>query len=91
MPKRRRPFKRSTGQRNYRKLFVIAVEGSKTEPQYFDILNNHLSAIHVKCLKGKPSNSPLTDTYIEWKAYQYKLEGLNKQYAGVENERIKIT
>jgi uncharacterized protein YpiB (UPF0302 family) len=39
-------------------LFVIAVEGAKTEPQYFATLNNQQSVIRVNCLKGKHDSSP---------------------------------
>lgn len=56
---RRRKFQRPLGQRRYRKLFVIAVEGAKTEPQYFAIFNNQQSVIRVNCLKGKHNSSPL--------------------------------
>jgi hypothetical protein len=54
---RRRRFQRPLGQRRYRKLFVIAVEGAKTEPQYFATLNNQQSVIRVNCLKGKHDSS----------------------------------
>jgi len=34
MPLKRRKSQRPLGERRYRKLFVIAAEGVKTEPQY---------------------------------------------------------
>jgi len=37
---------------------VIAVEGVKTEPQYFAIFNSQQSVINVNCLKGKLDSSP---------------------------------
>jgi len=37
---------------------VIAVEGIKTEPQYFAIFNNQKSVIWVNCLKGNHDSSP---------------------------------
>jgi hypothetical protein len=58
MSKRRRQFKRPLGQKNYRKLFVIAVEGAKTEPQYFAMFNNQQSIIRIHCLKGAHSSPP---------------------------------
>ena len=58
MAKKRRTFKRPLGERRYRKLFVIAVEGTKTEPQYFAIFNDQNSVIHVKCVKGNHHSSP---------------------------------
>ena len=58
MARKRRTFKRRVGKRPYRKLFVIATEGAKTEPQYFAILDNRDSVIHVECLKTKHNSSP---------------------------------
>nr|VFJ70103.1 MAG: RloB-like protein [Candidatus Kentron sp. FW] len=49
---RRRKFSRSQGRRPYRKLFIIATEGEKTEPRYFSFFNDPRSVIRVKCLKG---------------------------------------
>lgn len=57
MPPRRR-FKRPLGERRYRKLFIIAVEGTKTEPQYFALFNDQQSVIRVNCLKGSHDSSP---------------------------------
>jgi hypothetical protein len=37
---------------------VIAVEGEKTEPQYFAIFNDQQSVIRVNCLKGRHGSSP---------------------------------
>lgn len=59
MPPNRRRLRRPLGERRYRKLFVIAVEGVKTEPQYFAIFNDQNSVIRVNCLKGSHSSSPL--------------------------------
>ena len=53
MPSKRRRFRRPLGERRYRKLFLIATEGVKTEPQYFAIFNDHDSVVHVKCLRSK--------------------------------------
>jgi hypothetical protein len=57
MPVKRRKFQRSLGERRYRKLFVIATEGEKTEPQYFAIFNDHESVIQVRCLKSTGHDS----------------------------------
>ena len=53
MPARKRRFSRPLGERRYRKLFLIATEGIKTEPQYFAIFHDHDSVVHVKCLRSK--------------------------------------
>ncbi|MCY4603166.1 MAG: RloB family protein [Gemmatimonadetes bacterium] len=56
---KKRNFRRPLGERRYRKLFIVATEGAKTEPQYFVILNNQNLVIHVDCIKSKDRSSPL--------------------------------
>lgn len=58
MPVRRRQFRRPLGQRRYRKLFLVAVEGSKTEPQYFALLNFGQAVVKVECIPGENASSP---------------------------------
>jgi len=58
MPTKIRKFQRPLGEKRYRKLFVVAVEGIKTEPQYFALFNNQQSIIHINCLKGTTDSSP---------------------------------
>jgi len=58
MSPQRRKFQRPLGERRYRKLFVIAVEGVKTEPQYFAIFNHQRSVIRVHCLKSRHDSAP---------------------------------
>lgn len=55
---RRRQFRRPLGERRYRKLFLVAVEGSKTEPQYFALLNVGNAVVRVECIPGDESTSP---------------------------------
>lgn len=52
----RRRFERSTDTRSYRKLFILAVEGEKTEHEYFALFNGHNALVRTKCLKGKGSS-----------------------------------
>jgi len=59
MARQGRNFKRPLGQRRYKKLFVLATEGVKTEPQYFNFFNNDKTVIHVKCLKGNSDSAPI--------------------------------
>jgi len=56
-PKKKR-FQRRPAERRYKKLFVIAAEGDKTESQYFAIFNSQNSIIKVDCLKGRHGSSP---------------------------------
>ncbi|MBI9077778.1 MAG: RloB domain-containing protein [Desulfatibacillum sp.] len=58
MERPRRRYIRKPGTRRYRKLFIIAAEGLKTEPQYFAIFNNQERSIQVKCLTDKKGASP---------------------------------
>ena len=57
MARNRRRFRRATGRRRYRKLFVIATEGIKTEPSYFAIFNDR-SVVYVRWLRGNHGSSP---------------------------------
>ena len=57
MPTNRRRFRRRQGQLRYRRLFVIATEGEKTEPRYFALFND-TSVIRVRCLKCRGESSP---------------------------------
>lgn len=68
MPRKRRDFQRFYGERRYRKMFVVAVEGEKTEPQYFSIFNDEQSVIWVNCLGGNRDSSP-TAVLKRLKAY----------------------
>ncbi|MBT3291658.1 MAG: RloB domain-containing protein [Victivallales bacterium] len=56
MALKRRTFRRPTGVRRYRKLFIIAAEGAKTEPQYFTALGSQQATIRP--LKGRNKSSP---------------------------------
>ncbi len=58
MVARRRKFQRPLGERRYKKLFLIAAEGIKTEPIYFGIFTDDTSIVRVSCLKGKHGSSP---------------------------------
>ncbi|MDP3705245.1 MAG: RloB family protein [Legionellaceae bacterium] len=58
MSQKRRVFQRTQGDRPYRKLYIIVVEGTKTEPQYFSMFNNQQSVIKIVCRAGKHSSPP---------------------------------
>ena len=55
----RRRFTRPTGIKRYRKLFVVAVEGAKTEPHYFKVIDELQSDVRVQCLTPKHKSSPI--------------------------------
>jgi len=76
MSPKRRKFNRTLGERRYRKIFILAVEGIKTEPQYFAIFNDQNSIIRVNCLKSKHDSSP-PQVLARMKKY-LKKEGLKK-------------
>lgn len=40
-------------------MFIIADEGEKTEPEYFQMLNSVKAVVHFKCLKNIHGSSPL--------------------------------
>lgn len=56
--KSRRKLGRKLGNRRYRKIFIIATEGNKTEPEYFKIFNKPKTLIKIHCLKSKDRSAP---------------------------------
>lgn len=70
-------FQRPLGERRYKKLFVVSVEGSKTEPQYFAIFNQPQSIVLVKCLKRASTKSSPIRVLKEMQSYLRK-ESLRK-------------
>ena len=58
MSAQRRKFQRPLGERRYKKLFLIAAEGIKTEPIYFSIFTDDKSIVKVSCLKSRSDSSP---------------------------------
>jgi hypothetical protein len=50
-------FRRPTGQRRYKRMFVIVAEGKVTEQEYFQLLNDE-SIIRVKCLRNRSNLTP---------------------------------
>ena len=50
-------FRRPAGQRRYKRMFVIVAEGTVTEQEYFQLLNNE-SIIHIKCLRNRTNLNP---------------------------------
>ncbi len=54
----RRKFSRTANTRRYRKLFLIASEGAKTEPTYFRLLDSQYATIHISCIKGGHASAP---------------------------------
>lgn len=55
----RRTFSRPPGKRPYRRLFIIAVEGRKTEQQYFQLLRNACPNIQIKIVPSNDQSAPL--------------------------------
>lgn len=54
----RRRFTRPLGTRRYKRLFLIATEGNKTEPQYFALLNEEVVLVQVQVIKGQHDSAP---------------------------------
>lgn len=54
----RRRVKRPLGKRPYRKLFVVATEGKRTEPEYLRTLNSDRATVHVKLLESRHGSAP---------------------------------
>ena len=56
--KNRRSFVRQKAFRPYKKLFVLAMEGDKTEPRYFEMFKNPDAVIRLKLLNNQQDSSP---------------------------------
>lgn len=54
----RRPLKRPMATRRYRKLFIIATEGTVTEKDYFLLLDEIHANIRVATVKGDSKSTP---------------------------------
>lgn len=54
----RRRFSRPLGERRYKKLFVLATEGTETEPCYFKMFEGDDKVVHVQLLKGGLKSAP---------------------------------
>ena len=58
--KRNRFSPRVSGKERYKKMFLIATEGARTEPQYFELFKEFdriSSVVHVKCIKKRTGSS----------------------------------
>ncbi|MGD9685368.1 MAG: RloB family protein [Desulfobacter sp.] len=53
---KRRKFERNPPVLHYRKVFVLATEGTTTEPQYFELFNSKTTTITIKWIKGYHSD-----------------------------------
>lgn len=73
-PRKRRKFKRPLGKRPYRKMFVLATEGSKTESQYFEIFKDPNLIVHIELLKKIGKGAP--PQVLERMRKHLKREGL---------------
>lgn len=58
MPAKKRSFKRQRPELTKRKLFVLALEGRKTEQQYFDLFKKEGAQVRVRCLPSSSNSSP---------------------------------
>ena len=58
MQQKRRKFQRPPAQKPRRKLFIIATEGKKTEPEYFHRFNSQEYPVQVKCLTKNDQSDP---------------------------------
>ena len=58
MARNRRSFRRRKPSLSYRKLFIIATEGHKTEPDYFSLFNSKEATIRLKIISSRHRSSP---------------------------------
>lgn len=58
MARQRREFRRPSPTRMYRTLYIIATEGSETEPAYFAMFQGRNATIKVKILDSRQKSAP---------------------------------
>jgi hypothetical protein len=72
----RRSFKRRAPVISYKKLFLIAVEGAKTEPAYFSMFNSREAFFRIKVPKSRNKSAPIN--VFEIAQAEAKKEGLRE-------------
>jgi len=55
----RRSFLRKKAFLSYRRLYILAVEGRVSEPEYFELFNDTSKTVQIEILKGKDKSAPL--------------------------------
>ena len=58
MSKKSRKFIRETGFREQIPVILVATEGDKTEPQYFEILKSANKVLNIQIVPSKGKSSP---------------------------------
>jgi hypothetical protein len=56
---KRRSYTRGAPVRDYRKLYIIATEGTETEPAYFSMFQSQNATLRVHVLDSKHDSAPL--------------------------------
>jgi RloB-like protein len=87
MPLIKRPFKRKSNERDSR-LFVIACEGSKTEPRYFEAIKTYFqnSRLNIEILNRVDYG--INETNSSAKDVIKTLDGFKKRYSLDRNDEL---
>lgn len=56
--RKRRGFARKEPVRAYRRLYIIATEGARTEPAYFNMFQSREATLRIKLLDSRNKSSP---------------------------------
>lgn len=51
-------LKRTSGRKRYKRRFILATEGAKTEPLYFQLFDSDSTSLHIEWLKSKDRSAP---------------------------------
>ncbi len=90
--KRNRFSPRTSGKERYKKMFLIATEGARTEPQYFALFKEFdriSSVVHVKCIKKSSGASSPHHVLKAMKNYLSKSPSRNSDEAWLVVDRDK--
>jgi RloB-like protein len=87
MPLIKTPFKRKSNERDSR-LFVIACEGSKTEPRYFEAIKTHFKNSRLKIEILNRVDYGINENNSSAKDVIKTLDGFKKRYSFDENDEL---
>ena len=79
--------RRATNSKSLKKTFLICTEGTKTEPEYFEMLNSIFRDANIKCPRSKPSQNNPRAVLRQMEREIEKLEFLNTDQAWIVTDK----
>lgn len=79
--------RQSTSSILLKKTFLICTEGTKTEPEYFEMLNSFYRSVNIKCPRSKPSQNNPRAVLRQMKRELEKLEFRDNDHAWIVTDK----